>query len=315
MTPTESAALLVHGLRAAGYAVEELGRGHWKSQCPNPQHEDRAPSLGIDVRKHRWSGLPTVLVNCLVCGWGLAEACRAAGVEQWRVLNGNGPYLRSQPPAVTEPLTEGKLGRYREALLSPNRLEYLHDRRGLTLAAIDTFEVGYDEGVDRYVLPVRDARGALVNLRRYKPGAPPGQKMKNAMGHGRPARLYPCLPPSGWVLVVEGEWDALVARQHHLPACTGTHGAPTWLPEWSAALTGRKVAFAFDCDTAGREHAAKHAAEVAKHAAAVKVIDLGLGDGEDVSDWFLKYGRSSKDLRELISATPALDAGGEGARE
>lgn len=306
--------VVVQALEALGLAVEKKSRTHWQSQCPNPEHADSEGSLCIDVKPY-YDGKMIVAIRCPVCRWKGSDVCNALGLPV-RILFGNHERYRSDDrPTYTAPLTEDLLRSHRKALQeSPDRLAYLHDHRGLTLATIERFELGYDGLWEKFVLPVRNARGALVNFRQYDPGAETG-KMKNASGRGSPARLYP-LPLQRrwqWLLVVEGEWDALLARQHNLPAVTGTEGAGTWLPKWSAALTGRKVAFAFDCDTAGREHAAKHAFEVVKVAAAVKVLDLGLGDGEDVSDWFLKYGRSSKDLRKLISATPALDAGGGGA--
>jgi len=305
--------VVVSALEALGLAVENTSRTHWQSQCPNPEHPDSEASLCIDVKPYHGFGPMNVVIRCPVCCWKGSDVCQALGLPV-RILFGNHErYRYSDRPTYTAPVTEDLLRSHQKALReSPDRLAYLHEHRGLTLATIERFELGYDNDFKRYMLPVRDARRQLVNFRRYRPDAK--DKMINVAGRGKP-RLYP-LPLQRrwpWLLVVEGEWDALLARQHNLPALTGTEGAGTWLPEWSAALTGRKVAFAFDCDTAGREHAAKHAAQVAKVAAAVKVVDLGLGEGEDVSDWFLKYGRSSKDLRELISATPALDAGGGGA--
>jgi len=315
-TALPGALLLISGLEAAGYVVETIGHGHWKAQCPNPEHEDEEPSLGIDVRAHRYTGLATVLVNCPACKAGLKEACEAAGVPQWKVLDGNGALLHSQRPAApAEDLSpvkaEAKVRRYREALLtSPKRLAYLHEQRGLSLATIEYYQIGYDEGLDKYVLPVRDGQRRIVNFRRYLPGAPAGMKMRNASGHGSPPRLYPSLPGRGWVLMVEGEWDALVALQHGLPACTGTHGT-TWLPQWSPLMADRKVVFAFDCDDAGRNAAAKYAADVAKHASEVRVLDLGLEDREDVSDWFVKYGRSADELVAVIRTLSPLGEEGE----
>ena len=306
--------VVVSALEALGLAVEKQRRTHWQSQCPNPEHPDSEASLCIDVKPYHGFGPMNAVIRCPVCGWKGSDVCQALGLPV-RILFGNHErYRYSDRPTCTAPLSEDLLRSHRKALQeSPKRLAYLHEHRGLTLATIERFELGYDDDFYRYMLPVRDARRQLVNFRRYRPDAET-DKMINAAGHGRP-RLYPLplRPRWPWLLVVEGEWDALLARQHHLPAVTGTEGAGTWEDSWSRSLAGRKVAFAFDCDKAGREGADKAAKAVAKVAAAVKVVDLGLGEGEDVSDWFLKYGRSSKDLRELISATPALDAGGGGA--
>ena len=305
--------VVVQGLEALGLAVEKTSRTHWQSQCPNPDHPDSEASLCIDVKPYHGFGPMNVAIRCPVCHWKGSDVCQALGLPV-RILFGDHERYRNDRPTYSEPLSEENLGLCQERLLgAPEKLQYLHEHRGLTLATIDKYELGYDDGLDRYVLPVRNARRQLVNFRRYSPGAT-ANKMVNAAGHGSPARLYPLplpLPPSGSVLVVEGEWDALLARQHLLPAVTGTEGT-TWEDSWTRWLAGREVAFAFDCDKAGREGAAKAAAKVAKVAAAVKVIDLGLGDKEDVSDWFLKYGRSKADLLNLIRETPAFFAGGEG---
>lgn len=43
----------------------------------------------------------------------------------------------------------------------------------------------------------------------------------------------------------------------------------------------------YDCDTKGREGARKVAAILSSTANEVKVIDLGLNDKEDLTDWFV----------------------------
>lgn len=196
------------------------------------------------------------------------------------------------------------------ALKVPDRLAYVTDVRGLTVATVEEHWLGYDEVRDRFTLPVW-ADGDLVNVRRYLPGAKPGNKMRNFPGYGTPARLYPALPASGPVVVCEGEWDALVLGQHlaehGVGVVTSTHGAATFLPEWLSLFAGRHVAFLYDCDPAGRKCSAEHAAKVATVAASVRVVDLdpARDDKWDVSDWFSE-GRSPDDLRERINRTVPL---------
>lgn len=323
-------ALLINGYRANGLAVKELSRTDWLVQCPNSEHTDTDPSCSVQVN---WSKFddhkPKLLISCPVCGRGYKPffaVCEAAGVPAWKAQTGNEVYAhdlarrQGRKRMAKAPLTEAMVERYREYLHShPNKLQYLHEHRCLTLATIDKYEVGYDEGVDRYIFPVRNPKGELVNLRRYLPGAKSG-KMLNLTGWGHPPRLYPNLPRRRTVVVVEGELDALLARQHGLPACTGTHGAGKWQPAWSRRLAERNVIFIYDCDKAGRENAELHASAVARHAAEVRVVNLGLGEKEDLTDWFVKHRRSKKALIDLIHATPirldgpsVVAGGGEGA--
>jgi hypothetical protein len=185
----------------------------------------------------------------------------------------------------------------------PERLAYLHDVRGLDDRTINRYELGHDG--ERYVLPVRTHghKGRLVNVRRYLPEPPPGQrKMLGKAGRG--IQLYPCVPGSKSVLLCEGEWDALLAIRHGLPAVTSTGGVNGWEADWNPAFTGSVVAIVFDCDAEGRLAAAARGRELCAAGAWVKVVDLGLEDKEDLTDHFVKYGHSAADLLTLIRQTP-----------
>ena len=41
-----------------------------------------------------------------------------------------------------------------------------------------------------------------------------------------------------------------------------------------------------------------------KHACSVKIVNLGLGEKEDLNDYFMKYGHTVQDLYALIQSTP-----------
>lgn len=63
----------------------------------------------------------------------------------------------------------------------PRHLAYVTDDRGLTVVTIEEHRLGYDAERDRFTLPVW-ADGELVNVRRYLPGAKPGDRMRNFPG-------------------------------------------------------------------------------------------------------------------------------------
>jgi hypothetical protein len=111
--------------------------------------------------------------------------------------------------------------------------------------------------------------------------------------------------------VVEGELDCLKAAEEcaDLWVVTGTGGAstPPSLKELEP-LRGRDVVIAYDCDDAGREGARKLAGRLASVAATVAILDLGLADREDVTDWFVTHGRTADELRKLIHAASRLEA-------
>lgn len=187
------------------------------------------------------------------------------------------------------------------------------------LITIHSAGIGWDAKARRYVLPVADlATGEVVDLRLYAPDVAPGA---NKMMHrkGGTARLY---APGGFdagesVVLCEGEWDALVARERGFNAVGTTGGAGT-VPrlEFLEPLRGCTVILAFDCDDAGRIGADKWARRLTEDlGCAVAIADLGLGDKEDVSDWFVKYGKSAKKFRKKLDAAVPWAVVGEGYEE
>ena len=104
------------------------------------------------------------------------------------------------------------------------------------------------------------------------------------------------------LLVCEGEFDALLLRQHGFPAVTSTAGT-SWSPEWNRHVRGRQVAVVYDAGAFSLEIAERRAREfVAAGACEAWAVELGLEKGEDATDWFVNYGRSADDLRRLIRA-------------
>jgi len=294
--------------------VVKSGHGHWTAHCPMPEHPDSEPSLRIDVAPD-WADRLVTKFHCKGCGANGVDVLGAIGLAHCQqIVFHRGTEFYRQPKERAHPLPDRLRIRAWMNYLdgSPSLRGYLVNERGLTRRTIRQHHIGFDEGRECYVLPVYEG-ARLVNLRRYFPGQPAGQKMRHLQGHGSPPRLYPSVPSGrGPVVVAEGEWDALVARRNGLLAVSGTHGADTWQPEWSAALEDRHVAFVYDCDKAGREGAFAAAALVEPVARSVRVVDLGLAEKEDLTDWFVGHGRSVEELRSLINATPAAGAGTAG---
>lgn len=296
--------------------VVTKGRTEWVALCP--AHEDKEPSLCISVGPAYRTGLPTSKFSCKGCGANGDRVLAALGLSEHRksIYGLEGFNVQPKRKFVAPLPSDEQLANWCDHLRGePRLMAYLSEHRALDLPTLDAWYVGYDEAFDCYTLPVLNEAGEVVNVRRYDPSGRP--KMRNLAGHGSPPRLYPCPPTSDdrAVVVAEGEWDALVARGHGLTALSGTHGADTWRPEWSTALRGRHVAFVYDCDGPGREYAPAHAAEVARFAKSVRVVDLApeRDDKWDLTDWFVS-GRSRDELRALINATPVAGAGRGGGR-
>jgi hypothetical protein len=274
----------------------------WNARCPVGTHEDANPSVIIDYKNNGY-GERKFLAWCRTCKANLSAMCEALGLDVHRVLSNNATLDREYGQRPPKPLgslpTPADIVRWQRQLATDvAAMHYLREKRGLTPSTIRKHHIGYDG--ERYTLPVYDPFSLVpVNLRRYSPDS--ARKMIGLAGRTS-KHLYPSIPLGEWVLLCEGEWDALLARECRLPSVTSTGGVGCWDEQWTQLLRGRDVAIVYDCDDAGRLAAARRAEEIRGVARKVAVVDLGLDDHEDLSDWFLKYGCSRSDLKGLITA-------------
>jgi hypothetical protein len=191
-----------------------------------------------------------------------------------------------------------------QRLLRENERAWLWLRgRGLSDQTITQARLGFHYGSRHAItIPLRDEGGRLYNLkRRYLDGIDTPERRKYKALRGHPHGLYPDMPEGRSVLLCEGEFDALMARQHGLHAVTGTLGVEGWKAEWSRRFRDRRVAVVFDAGPRCYEFACERAEELrAGGAAEAWPVELGLAPGEDISDWFAKYRRSATELRRLV---------------
>lgn len=239
----------------------------------------------------------------------LAEAARELGTKPYRLLGDPLAYLeRAQRPGSASPVpseapSAAKAdGHHARLLADDEALDYLLGR-GLTLDTIRLHKLGYDGDHDAIVIPVYDEAGEVQNL--FRRFLDPDAEPKIVGLTGRPAAVWP-LPlylarPRPSVVLCEGEFDAALLNQQGFTAITSTAGT-TWKPEWDRYVVGRRVAIIYDAGSI--EKARRRARELrdagASDAWAIDLARAGLGEGEDVTDWLVKYGRSRDDLAELI---------------
>jgi len=190
-------------------------------------------------------------------------------------------------------------------------------------------------GEKRVAIPVRDDDGRLRNLRLYAPfGTSDGYPKITSWGTGYgEARLLPspALWGSGALWYCEGEPDWICALSQGLNAITKTGGAKTHKKEWNRRFRGREVIFVYDADKTGLEGAEKGAVFLERDAESVRVVmwprfmyadnpavkwdgkkqfsdfvmkageDYPQDHGYDLTDFFTRYERTEKDLRELLA--------------
>lgn len=189
-----------------------------------------------------------------------------------------------------------------DLLKSRQHLRIMREKRGLTQETIEEFQIGWDG--ERFTIPIRDAEGRLINVRRYNPNAKEAKdKMKSwAVGTGsRQLFGVDILANNDSVIITEGEMDMIIGRQYELPTISHTAGASAWDNRWNEQFENKVVYICYDCDDAGRRGARKiaHALELfAKH---VHIIDLPLkGKGDDLTNYFVDQGYTAADFYSLM---------------
>lgn len=305
------------------------GRGAERSvRCPF--HEDSNPSLSLNVQEG--------IYFCHGCGAGgdifrLYERVRsttgAETLEQLALRVGlnvddyrtdlvnlhrrNEQLLRTyNPDGIETHAIDGAVvaAHHQQLLRTFPALTLLQERRGLSQATVERFQLGFDG--QRYYIPVYDEDGRCVNIRRYKPNATRAQdKMLSwRQGFGE-ARLFPIKTivdslPDSTLYLFEGEMDTLLAQQHGLPAVTTTGGAGTWREGWNEYFRGRRVVVCYDNDDAGRLGAGRIAHQLRAVATEVKVVSIPLQSppGADFTDYIVGHGHTVEEFLALVTATP-----------
>lgn len=170
--------------------------------------------------------------------------------------------------------------------------------------AVDTFRkvrTGYHAGTRQYILPVYSSDGkSIVTLKLYDL-----KTMRNAAGC--PGAMYGTwsgrLDKAEDVLICEGEWDTLIAREIiekagiRKTAAVGVPGAGTFKSDALPIFSGKNVYLFYDNDEAGKNGADK--AVRILQSVARKVFRLhwadGLPEGYDLRDLYVQ---NKKDARK-----------------
>lgn len=292
------------------YLVGESPRedGEWDMFCP--LHEDKNRSAQLNVQKGLWACQKG-------CGGGtVAKLIRRQ--SEWvppSVARTNGRARRAtgQP---TEEITEGKVAGWMAALQADYALlDELTNTRGLWPNTLRRFEVGWDSDRNAYTIPVRDADGKYVNIRRYNPRPAEGRrKIWGIKGLNVP-RIYPIevlADDPDEVIICEGEWDAQITNQYGFTCVTRTASAVTWKPSWNKLFKGKVVYLCHDMDQAGQEANRKVGLALSVVAAEVKVVrlpyPLAEKHGKDLTDYWLAHEGDPDEFRRLLEEAQPFDA-------
>jgi len=189
-------------------------------------------------------------------------------------------------------------GQYHTAL--PARIRAYLNQRGISDPVIDLHLLGWND--TRITVPVfdRDGQLAFFKLAKDPEDEGPGPKMMTSPGgyaelYGwERVRVKPCR-----IVVCEGEFDRLILESQGFAAVTSTGGAGVFRTEWAEAFAEiPEVYNCFDWDDAGRRGALR----VARMIPQAKLVELPeeVGPGGDVTDFFVRLGRSREEFEKLL---------------
>lgn len=290
----------------------------WRAFCPlceNPD-ESKTPSASINFERNVW--------KCAgKCGLGGTVYDLVTQMKQQFGFDVRSEYGKGmhkdesvQPPSAyragtaKRELKQDEVEAWHRKLIGNTVvLTDLKNERGFVDDTIRRFKIGWDGS--RYTIPIYDAEGNLVNVRRYKlHAAKDSDKMLNIPGHGE-GRIYglDTLAENETVILTEGETDRIIGCQEGLPCVTHTAGAATFKLAWGPLFQGKTVYICYDNDEAGRTGASKAAKVMDGFAEAVYRIDIPLPQrGADLTDFLWKEGHSADEFRELMVNAPAMRA-------
>lgn len=177
------------------------------------------------------------------------------------------------------------------------------NKRQISDKTINKHKLGWVcKGTNWLTIPISDKSGELVYFK-YRRSPKDKREPKYKYPTGAKAELY------GWenlrnpkikrIIICEGEFDRLLLEDKGISAITSTGGATTFKKEWARDFNRvPKVYICFDNDAAGR----RGAREVARLISHSKIISLPkeVGDGGDITDFFVKLGKSVDDFKELL---------------
>lgn len=170
---------------------------------------------------------------------------------------------------------------------------------------ISGYGITYSNG--KIVIPVKDEKGqVLFNKYRKDPGIQ-NDAPKYTYDKGATIQLFNRgnLANAKEVIICEGEFDCILLNGQGFISVTSTGGATSFQEEWGPLFKDKEVYVVMDNDMAGSQGILK-VCHIIPHAKRIYLPDE-VGEHGDVTDYFVKLGRSAKDFRnELMTFAAPL---------
>jgi len=188
----------------------------------------------------------------------------------------------------------------------PQRLWKYLNERGIPDLLIHKHLLGWNGR--RITIPITDRTGGVACFKLAKDPEDKTDSPKMLATPGASAELY------GWervranpsaIIICEGEFDRLVLEGRGFEAVTSTGGAGLFRPAWAEALKPIPEVFVcFDRDEAGQE-GALHVGRMIPYAKLVELPEE-VGEGGDVTDFFVRLGKSREEFLRLLEVAQPL---------
>lgn len=320
------------GIELPGWAQREASVGCFANRDGHA-HGDRDPSCSVNVESGAWhcwgcgaaGGAYDAALACgrhpreaidLMIAHGLAfrRAGRPERTRRPAAKSGGDRSPDRVPPAASRVALDADerwLAEARARLASlvwPPRV--LRPEQACVWSRATLLELGC--GWERGRIPIRSRDGELRGLLRYAPSHDHAPKVLAARGTRLGLIPHPCTEPSTWVMLVEGPPDMISARSRGLPA-VAVPGDDAWEAEWARLFAGRDVSVVLDCDRAGREAAARIAADLRAAGVRGSIVDLARAraDGYDLTEWLAeRESLGGQELRRRLGAPDARPRAG-----
>lgn len=303
----------IHAELQAVNVMVELEKMGWQFQptsedeikCKCPAHDDKSPSCGINIRKKVW--------KCMSAGCGASGdfitfmAIALKSTRRTIVAYIQKEYKVESGTTIDTTVVE----QYHEKIWDHAILKKELYERGLDDEDIRKWRLGVDEN-HRITIPIWNDHGSVVNIRRYKPGAPGKDKMRNMRGCGK-NRLHPVSQLAyDKIILVGGEVKAYaVARrmnQFGYGAVTTTGGEDNWESDFTPRFKGKQVWICYDIDDGGHQGTDKVAARLKGSTVFVKdvtreltkVMSREVYPHGDVNDYFGQESKTAQDFKALV---------------
>jgi len=300
-------------LERAGYSYEPRGNDEIQLLCP--VHDDTTPSVSLNVKKNLWK---CHSAECGATGDIISFLAYVSNVERRTILADlkdryNLDLIKTINPDTIE--------KYHQRILDDSPLKSALYDRGITDDLIRSARLGLDSG--RITIPVYDIDGRVINVRKYLPGAPGPQKMRNSKGFSS-LELYQIDQLKYSVIwICGGEMKALVAKSllnsENIGALAVTGGEGSWDDKFTKKFEGKIVYVCMDIDNGGKAAAKKVAAHIAHTAQSVYTITLPLNTDKfpkgDINDWVSKEKATTKDFLEVMDTARPFSAPDQGEAE